>query len=703
MALERGPFVILRPDCYNLGMYHYYVKKRLPASLWTLDTAPPFTDHTGLSALADVKSGSSAPTASVPLVAGAEQSSVFSASAVGEFECNLFRQGSEDRQFVLEAWVLPVPNTTTGPQQILSHDGYFDGLSIDGKVIKFSTEYATFGEAACEYDLIEYRAAHVVGIHSPDQNQLWINGELVASVDITEDQRGDSYISTTDFLYAGHSLSDQGIAMNGVAFYSTLPGDQIVRNFEAGRNVLSQEVVVPQFGGFAFSMAGDSGSIFIEELWSTEEDFMDGLKNNVEFSEERIVPAQDSGISLAGDWTTSVPLDSQEDTSIYGVMVQWSAKDATVDYSLDGTLWTPLTNGELVSGIPDGFDPTDTDLQIRVNFAGGVADDPAYLESLYVIGFRDAMLDNPTEKTVAVSHPAVPRGDYEPLEYRDDNGVNLSTGSVAIGNDFSDEQYGFKTAEFWIKPLANDVSFYQGQTVYRNGVPDATLPVGEWSLVHVVFGTNIDNLHPDPGFESGLNGYTTFPNGTSAVDSTFFRSGAQSLKHTNVGGGISNAHSGTLLTIPAGVKGLVTASAWFYADAGNTGVVNTRIGGSGVTSESSQAYSGNSDWQQITQAVQIDELGGTVVMYLYGSNVNGEVTWFDDLTFGLEFTISGDCIVGQISTYAEELTPEQINDIWRSYTGSKVEKFADVNTISVSEGATPASIYAHDWSIDTAG
>lgn len=541
-------------------MYKNHLNKRAPLASWMLDDTVPFQEYAGFGASGGKKTATSDPTKSVALVSGTAFSSVFKSTSIGQFACNLFKQGRERQSFALEAWILPVPKTTTGNQSILSHDGIFDGLSINGTVIRFGTSYLTQGNAFCDYDLIFYRRAHVVGVHTFDQNQLWVNGQLVASVDITDAQKADTYVATDGYLYSGYTTSTQEIAMNGVAFYASLDGDQIYQNYLAGTEVPSQQTVFPQYGGAIIDIDKSDGNIFLSESWDTSDDFDEGLKNNVEYSDTLIVPTYVSGTSAAGSWTVAVPLDLRGDTSIHGVAVTWDGRYITVDYSLDGTSWSAATNGKLVSIIANNYNPTNKDLQIRVNFAGGSTADPAYLDKLSVVGFRDNTINNITARTVTASHPSILREDTEPFEYRDDGGVYLNGGTLTIGTDGSTDPEVARTLEVWLKPVSGTTTISVAGTKYRNGALDSTLPNGEWSLIHYV----------------------------AAADIT-----------TNI-------------------------------------------------------------------------------------------------------TIAGDCIVNSVVLYPTALSATEVDAVWDAYTGAAALRLLDTGSVSVTEGATPSSIYAHDWSIDTA-
>lgn len=500
-------------------MYRYYATSRAPVALWMLDDTAPFLEHSGSNLAANMASG--VPTKSVPLVSGAEYSSVFKTGVVGRFTCNLFKQGREDKPFALEAWILPIPKTNVGVQKVLSHSNVDDGITINGKVIRFGTVYTNSGSAFCDYDLGEYKLAHVVGIHNQDQNQLWVNGELVAQVDLTEEQRGDTYnITDNTYLYAGTTSSTQEVAMNAVSFYPTISGDDIKRNYEAGINFIGQDRVTPQLGGVTLDLSADANSIFIEEDWTAKFEFERGLKDSVEYAEDQIEPSYVDGVSVPGTWTVSVPLDAQNDPSIYGVMVAWSSHNVSVDVSLDGAAWTPAVSGRLVSIIPNGYNPSGKDLQVRVSFAGGLAEDPSFLESLRVVGYRDNTIQNITARPLSATHPAVVRRDFEPNLYRDDNGVRLGGGTLTIGPDTSPEPEVARTVELWIKPLSGTPTISVGGTRYRNGVADFALPVGEWSLVHIVASADITSDITVSG-DAIIGQATLYPDALTASDVDF--------------------------------------------------------------------------------------------------------------------------------------------------------------------------------------
>lgn len=522
-------------------MYKFDILPSAPVASWILDDASPFFDSSGMGNSATASST----TTSVSLVNGAQYSRVFKSSAIGSFECNLFKRGSEYRTFALEAWVLPIPKTTASRQQILSHSGTYDGLSILGTTLRFGTQYAS-GAAWCEYDLGEYRAAHVVGIHTETANELWVDGVRVSHVDIGDGQYGEEYdIASDSPLLCGGTTSDQELAVNGVAFYLSLSGEQILNHYESGIATIGQERIYPQFGGEAISMEAVASAVYIDETWSNFDDFALGVVDNVTLSNESIIPNIVDDYSVAGSWTVGVPLDSYGDTDIYGVSVSYvGVGDFLVETSVDGISWDIVMSGELADNIPS--DPTGVDLWVRVSFHGDWLFDESSFESLRIMAFRSSELVNTTSRDVTLSLPAIPRYDYEPNLFRDDNGAVLNGGELIIGVDESEDAGSTRTLEAWMKPTGA-LSISVSGTKYRNGVADSTLPLGEWSLIHYVSASNITSDIVISG--DGVVGQVVlYESALSAGDVDYIWDsycGTTSLKVVDSGFGISEPASPT--------------------------------------------------------------------------------------------------------------------------------------------------------------
>lgn len=464
--------------------------KALPVAAWMLDDTIPFAEHSG-SGFAGTASAQ--PPVAVPTVAYAAYSSVFYNGAVGTFTSPLFKKGQESKQFALEGWVY---QSIAGKQQILSHSGQYDGLWIDGTSVHFSTVYANSGICDTFFDLDIVRAAYVVGQHTDKYNELWVDGVLVMRTELTDAQKNDLYITTDGNLYCGGSPANTSrLTANALAVYNGLTTDQIAANFKAGRNVISQASVASQYNGVPLYLSSDVGSTHIERTWSTDADFNQGMFVNAAATQQQVRPLLEFGETMAGSWSTSVALDASETNTCYGVMVEWSGKNIVVEGRIDNGAWAPLASGKLVSDIPSGFTTTNKYLEVRVTLLDQYYDGEVYLESLTIIGFRNNSVSTSESRVITASYPAVLRKDFEPILYRDDNGISLNGGTLTIGPDTSEEANAIKSIEFWIKPTGSYT--INGNTVggfvsYKSGVASAAAaPVGEWSLVHYVSNNDI--------------------------------------------------------------------------------------------------------------------------------------------------------------------------------------------------------------------
>jgi len=66
-------------------------------------------------------------------------------------------------------------------------------------------------------------------------------------------------------------------------------------------------------------------------------------------------------------------------------------------------------------------------------------------------------------------------------------------------------------------------------------------------------------------------------------------------------------------------------------------------------------------------------------------------------------TITGPAQVAYVGVYDYALSAGQVAAIYADYVGADAPRFADASVINVSESATAANIYQHDWSISASG
>jgi len=383
-----------------------------------------------------------------------------------------------------------------GPQQILSNSGQYDGLTMNGTKIAFGTKYLTSGEAKIEYDLQVPRAVHVFGIHSPDKNSLYVDGKLVGEVAISEDQKKDKFIATDGKLYSGTTLSSKGLMLNGVAAYSyPVPAESVARHYSAGRRNVGP-AGMHTFGGIVIPVSKNMADVLVERKWNSGADWKNATLNGTVVDSDRLVPQFSNGVSVKGMWIDNCDLyDAGTANTINSVNLMWDGEGAVVEASLDNVTWETAERGKNLAIIPAGFNPTNKELLVRVSFPGGIAGDTSYVDNLTVTVFKTGVSQAPGGRTVTYTQPAYVQDNYTPIELRDDWGVKLplSTGNVTISADTTEDARVMRTAEIWIKPLAdlNTTFNVNAAQIYQNGVAASpALKTGQWVLLHLVLATD---------------------------------------------------------------------------------------------------------------------------------------------------------------------------------------------------------------------
>lgn len=442
-----------------------------PLGLWLADTDSPFRDYSGYG-----RNGNGTGTHSIALVAGAAQSFV---AETASFESPVFIRGYEDQPFSLEAAVYPVE---PGEQQILGHAGEGDGLVIDGSQISFVTKYANSGEARATFDLQSIRACQAMGVHTADKNSLYVDGVLVAEVSISEEQKVDEYIATDG------TLSSSGVAINGIGIYAqALKTEAVVRHYRAGRrNVGNGTSTI--YGGQRIPLSYEVSDVFLRNVFTTENDWNSGHFQNIVVENDTLLPQIINGTSTPGEWLTSIDLyDGPNDDQINSVSMFWDGEGAIVETTVDDT-WAEATRGMPIESIPEGFYPTDTELQVRVRFPGGIEEDESFLDNLTVIGLKT---DTSTYFGVEVglAQPVAVRNDYEAVELRSDWGALLSGGSVTLSTPLP-----AKTVEVWVKPTGDFTTNLTPDTTYTNGGPEAPLVDNQWQVRHYVVPAGVSTI-----------------------------------------------------------------------------------------------------------------------------------------------------------------------------------------------------------------
>lgn len=455
-----------------------------------MDDTTPLQDYSGYNRVATT---SGTPDKHVSLVKGATYAPVLTSATTAQFAANVFNQSSESSPFTLFAAVKVVAGT--GEQQVLGNSGQMDGITVNGRIVSFVTKYSTAPEARCTYELPYSQSTRIWATHTELKNSLYVNGILVDEVSLTEEQRNDTYSSTSTNLFSGTTSGTQTIAVNTVAYYSyALSGQAIFRQNLSALSVADVDSVSRAYGGTTVSLYKDTASLFLDQKWNTEEDWNLGQTSNVGLVNGSLVPQFNGDTSVPGFWYDSVAIASTTSIAIYGVAVDWEGQGVTIQVSLDSTTWETVVRGQKISLIAPGFDPTGKVLRVRASFVGGIVGDESHLSSLNVFALVSSTSEPNNGRTVSLSG-ATPGNQYHPLDFHDNWGVYVAPGgSVTISADTSADAQVVRTVEIWYKPVTGVMTrnfSTSGGAAYTNGVGGFTDPtVGKWSIAHFVLGAD---------------------------------------------------------------------------------------------------------------------------------------------------------------------------------------------------------------------
>lgn len=405
-----------------------------------------------------------------------------------------------DGDYENAVWTGTAQNSTSvltlnpyGPQAVLSHETFLDGLTLDGTVARFTTKYKNSPDATCSYDLQTISAAHVVGVHSESKNSLYVNGVLVDEFALTTAQQADSYMSPATTVGTGMSNSNQSVAVNGVAFYSrALSADAVARHFTTGRTLPQPVDIVPAYAGDYIPLSLGNSNLFLDQWTQTADDWNLGVYDNTAVYKDQLVPTADStGVSVAGAWYKSVGLESSNATTVYGVQLSWDGVGATVQVSLDGVTWETVTRGKNCTTVPAGTTTSGKVLQIRITFPGGTLNDESYVDNLNVVGLTTAASLEIAGRTIT-STLAHPEREHDFAEYSDHYGIEIDAGgTVVISADALGASVA-RTLEVFIKRQGANPTLSMTGTNYINGATgSATLIDGQWALMHIVAGADV--------------------------------------------------------------------------------------------------------------------------------------------------------------------------------------------------------------------
>lgn len=499
--LQGVQFATGPPSSYNQYMsFLYEVLRDKPLALYMMDDTTPYQDYSGYNRNAIRVSGSNIRYPGI--VSGVLSAPVFLNTTTAQFASPVFIQGNEAQPFTIGTWVIN-SSTANSDQQVLGNNGQMDGITLNGTIVSFVIKFTGGSEARVSYDIQTNRVVFVVGVYTRSKISLYVNGELVDELALTEAQQADTFVATDSNLYAGPSAGSQQIALNGVYIFGrALSGTEISRHYKAGVNVPNSDDVATSLGGVRFPITIDRADTCVDVTYGVDAFWSDGVITGMIEDDGVLIPEQayDSGsgtyLSIAGRWITAIPLDGAANANIYGIVLDWDGSGAVVQGSANGTSWETAVRGKRLT---NSINLAKTTVyQVKVTFPGGSANDESFINSLRVVALDDATM-NMNGRVVTVSG-GTPNFDYNQEEMRLNWGTKIqaSSDSILLSANTTLPATPIRTISFWIRRYDNTgtptLTLSDGTTgtYYENGtVGDGVTTAGRWTLVHYVSDTDL--------------------------------------------------------------------------------------------------------------------------------------------------------------------------------------------------------------------
>lgn len=385
-----------------------------------------------------------------PLVVGGGSSRLVSTSNGFNF---LAYNPLTSESFTLEVWFKPV---APGTIQVIGHSGVSDGIIWDGEALSFTTLYGAAGAATVSYYPPDFNDAWCIqGVHTPDKNQLYVNGILVGEVDISDAQKAAGF-SSTGALYIGKAITGTPTGVvDGVAMYlRALDASACEAHYIWGISVQDMKGIVSSRGGRYWTMNDSETVVAYREDYSDAEDWSAGITSGLNFSSDILKPRLDTnGVTLASSWATGIILENMASV-LDGSKVEWDGDgNFTVEASMDdGTSWTTCINGREIPGISENFTTLGKSVVVRVTFpAGEPSTTLSKIRRLSLVFYssRD-FLGNALTRTFTTSGSvAIDSGEHQPIQYNDNWGTRFYNGTGVISSDVNGEVT--RTVEAWFK------------------------------------------------------------------------------------------------------------------------------------------------------------------------------------------------------------------------------------------------------------
>ncbi|AXH68738.1 hypothetical protein SEA_SPARKLEGODDESS_23 [Streptomyces phage SparkleGoddess] len=452
--------------------YIYHVRRDNPIGLWSFDSQP-LNDDSGYGANATF---TGSPTTTRPIVSGGVAAQhVDSADTINYPITNIMIEGREYRAFSLEAWIKP----QTGNGAILARDD--SGLFLDGLNLRFSVAFGTTVSVTYTH-LDAGNVYHVVGAFDGQSILLFLNGQVVASAEVDRSIVDTGFADTSSVM---KTTSTGSFVIDTPAVYNyALDSSSINRHYYDGIDYPEIVNLSLNNGGKYYQFSDSHAKVYETISFGDTDSWSLGLFDvTLAEVDNKLVNLYDEASEdwLGGVWTYqySVDVETGAGITLNGSRITWdSLGSITVETSVDGTTWTPVTNGSSIVGTQD----LSTGYVISVRITLPTTTEQTYVDNLKLVFYTDKTVYGSDESlpatfvdplTVTLAEEA-----YAPASFNDNLGVLLPANngfSIPADTDFDPYNAVEMTVRFDTSTASKTVLSVGSASITTNGT-------GQWTF-----------------------------------------------------------------------------------------------------------------------------------------------------------------------------------------------------------------------------
>lgn len=372
-------------------------------------------------------------------------------------------------------------------------DGLIDEFAIYNTALaadRIASHYNTDVSFTCKYNYNIDRPMQVFGVHTSSKNSLYMDGSVVAEVNIPE---GHAEYSKSGSLYAGQSSdATRFVGMNMVALYPNIIKPLDIKKIFSDSIRLKYNIPGSPISTESVDILNVPGSFTVE--WKESVHWRQAKLTRCVIDSGVLRAQRSNGVTQSAEWVDTVNLMAMDpDDHIESASLYYTGYNIIVYISEDGVTWTEHRNGNLISALPTGVSPYLKNLYIRVVFTEG--QDDSYIDYMRLIVKTSPTTDPTAGRTVQVGPLHSEVGIWDNV-YREDRGVRFVNDKLIISGDIDNP---VSTIELWIKMNATgDMTLIDSGTVtktlvadtggtsYWSGTAQLAGVVGPWQIFHFV-------------------------------------------------------------------------------------------------------------------------------------------------------------------------------------------------------------------------